>query len=75
MAHAQTGAVRQYQNKIAKNRQSLGLPPEYGAPVMYRRRSLWEKAQPVISAASMFIPGGQFNPTGKGIFNFSGLEV
>ena len=71
MAYAQTGAVRQYQNKIAKNRQSLGLPPEYGAPVMYRKQSLWEKAQPVISAATMFIPGGQFNPYGKGIFNFT----
>ncbi len=52
MAHAQTGAVRQYQNKIAKNRQALGLPPEYGAPVMYRRQSLWEQAQPIVDFAS-----------------------
>ena len=51
MAHAQTGAVRQYQSKIAKNRQSLGLPPEYGAPVMYRRQSLWEQAQPIVDFA------------------------
>ena len=66
MAHAQTGAVRQYQNKIAKNRQALGLPPEYGAPVMYRRQSLWEQAQPMLEFASTVASIG----TGFGGDNF-----
>ena len=52
MAHAQTGVIRQYQNKIATNRQALGLPPEYGAPVQYIGQSLWDKAKPVLDAAS-----------------------
>ena len=71
MAHAQTGAIRQYQSKIAKNRQSLGLPPEYGAPVMYRRQSLWERAQPVLDAASTvmtFATGIPVKPGGQNIF-------
>ena len=33
-AKAKVGATRQYQNYISRNREKLGLPPEYGAPVM-----------------------------------------
>ena len=33
-AKARVGAARQYQNAISTNREKLGLPPEYGAPVM-----------------------------------------
>ena len=71
MAHAQTGAVRQYQNKIAKNRQALGLPPEYGAPVMYRRQSLWERAQPIVDFAStvMTLGGTSLKKDGSTLFD------
>ena len=65
MAHAQTGAVRQYQSKIAKNRQSLGLPPEYGAPIMYRRQSLWEQVQPIVDLAQTAMTFSQ-GPSGQG---------
>ena len=33
-AKARVGAARQYQNAISTNREKLGLPPEYGAPIM-----------------------------------------
>jgi hypothetical protein len=33
-AKAKVGAARQYQNAISTNREKLGLPPEYGAPIM-----------------------------------------
>ena len=33
-AKARVGAARQYQNTISTNREKLGLPPEYGAPIM-----------------------------------------
>lgn len=53
------GITRQYQNKEATNRSKLGLPPEYGPRVMYRKQSLWEKLQPVrdiVGLATPFLP-------------------
>jgi len=50
------GITRQYQNKEATNRSKLGLPPEYGPRVMYRKQSLWEKSQPVRDIVGLAIP-------------------
>ena len=57
------GITRQYQNKEATNRSKLGLPPEYGPRVMYRKQSLWEKLQPVRDIVGLATP---FLNTGTG---------
>ena len=53
-ARAQTASIRQYQKALASNRQELGIMPEWGAPVLYARQSLWEKMQPVLQIGMMF---------------------
>ena len=77
MAVAQTGARRQFQTANAKAREDLGLPPIYGMPVMMPPRDRFTGALQVFQAGmsivTPFIPGGAFNPTGAGLFNFSGV--
>tara|TARA_R100000152_G_C6706509_1_gene134985 strand:+ start:37 stop:594 length:558 start_codon:yes stop_codon:yes gene_type:complete len=51
-ASANQGLDRQYMNKVALNRQKLGLPSEYGPAVFEQQQSPWEKIQPVIGAVS-----------------------
>ena len=51
-ATAMQGIDRKYQNKVAMNRQKLGLPGQYGPAVFERQQSPWEKIQPVLSAVS-----------------------
>ena len=57
------GVTRKYQNMEATNRSKLGLPPEYGPRVMYRKQSLWEKLQPVRDIVGLATP---FLNTGTG---------
>ena len=51
-ASAMQGVDRQYLNQVAKNRQKLGLPGQYGPAVFERQQSPWEKIQPVVQAVS-----------------------
>ncbi len=52
-ARAQIGAQRQLASVRAGNVEKLGLPPEFGPPTQYRRRSFFEKfIQPVVGFAS-----------------------
>ena len=64
-ASANQGLDRQYMNKVALNRQKLGLPSEYGPAVFEQQQSLWQKTAPVREAASfaMSMAGG---PKGDG---------
>ena len=59
-AKAKVGAARQYQNAISTNREKLGLPPEYGAPVMMPPRDTLGMFMNAVSfgmsIASPFIP-------------------
>jgi len=74
---AQEGARRQFQSANAKAREDLGLPPTYGLPVMMpprdRLTGALQIAQTGLSLVTPFIPGGSFNPTGAGLFDFSGV--
>ncbi len=49
-ASATQGLNRKFQNQVALNREKLGLPPEYGAPVMVQQQSLWQKTAPIRDA-------------------------
>lgn len=71
-ASATQGVNRTYMNKVASNREALGLPPQYGPPVMMRGQSTWEKIQPAIQLASLAMGVATFDPTsiGKGWKNF-----
>ena len=64
-ATAMQGIDRKYQNKVAMNRQKLGLPGQYGPAVFERQQSPWERIQPVVQFAktAMTFAGG---PTGQG---------
>ena len=77
MAVAQEGARRQFQTANAQAREDLGLPPIYGMPVMMppkdRLTGALQVFQTGMSIVTPFIPGGAFNPTGAGLFNFSGV--
>ena len=79
MAVAQEGARRQFQNANAQAREDLGLPPIYGMPVMMppkdRLTGAIQVIQTGVALAAPFVPGGSFNPTGAGIFNFSGVPT
>ena len=79
MAVAQEGARRQFQAANAQAREDLGLPPIYGMPVMMppkdRLTGALQVFQTGLSVVTPFIPGGAFNPTGAGLFNFSGLPT
>ena len=58
-ATAMQGIDKKYKNKVAMNRQKLGLPGAYGPAVFERQQSMWEKLQPVVEAVSFatsFIP-------------------
>ena len=55
-ASAMQGITRQYQNKEASNREKLGLPPEYGPRVTYRKRGLFDMIAPLSSIASIATP-------------------
>lgn len=55
-ASAMQGITRQYQNKEASNREKLGLPPEYGPRVTYRKRGLFDMIAPLSNIASIATP-------------------
>ena len=60
MAKAQVGAIRQHQSAIKSNRERLGLPPEYGMPVMMPAKDTMGQFMNALSAglsiASAFGP-------------------
>ena len=58
-ASATQGIDRKYQNKVAMNRQKLGLPGQYGPAVFERQQSPWERIQPVVQAVSTVASFGQ----------------
>ena len=74
MAYFRQGALRKFGAANASAKEALGLPPQYGMPVMMpptnRLGGALQIAQAGISLATPFVPGGAFNPTGAGIFNF-----
>jgi len=51
-ASAMQGVDRKYLNQVAKNRQKLGLPGQYGPAVFEKQQSPWERIAPVVSAVS-----------------------
>jgi hypothetical protein len=51
-ASATQGINKKYQNKVAMNRQKLGLPGQYGPAVFERQQSPWERIAPVVSAVT-----------------------
>ena len=66
MAYAQEGAVRKFQAKQAEGREKLGLPAQYGAPVMMPPTNrLGGALQIASSVASIYSGFG-----GTGLFNF-----
>ena len=58
-ATAMQGIDRKYLNKVAMNRQKLGLPGQYGPAVFERQKSPWERIQPVLQAVSF--PTGTYS--------------
>ena len=74
MAYFKQGATRKFQAANASAKEALGLPPQYGMPVMMpptnRLGGALQIAQAGLSLATPFVPGGAFNPTGAGIFKF-----
>ena len=60
-ATAMQGIDRKYQNQVAKNRQKLGLPGQYGPAVFERQQSPWERIQPVVQAVSTVASIGSGN--------------
>ena len=60
-ASANQGLDRQYMNKVAMNRQKLGLPSEYGPAVFEQQQSPWERIQPVVQAAQTVASIGSGN--------------
>jgi len=60
-ASAIKGINRKYLNKVSANRQKLGLPPEYGAPVFEQQASLWERTAPIREAVSFAMSFGGGN--------------
>ena len=65
-ASAIQGVNRTYNNKVAANREALGLPPQYGPPVMMRGASTWEKIQPAVQLATLAMGVATFDPTSIG---------
>ena len=65
-ASAIQGVNRTYMNKVASNREALGLPPQYGPPVMMRGQSTWEKIQPAVQLATLAMGVATFDPTSIG---------
>ena len=67
------GIDRVYQNKVAMNRNKLGLPKEYGPAVFERQQSMWEKIQPVVQFAStvMGMPTGSNTQGATNIFGWN----
>jgi len=63
-ATAMLGIDRKFQNKVAMNRQKLGLPGTYGPAVFEQQQSTWQKFQPVLSAASTVASLATGIPTG-----------
>jgi hypothetical protein len=55
-AKAKVGATRQYQNYISRNREKLGLPPEYGAPVMMPPKDTLGMFMNAVSFGMQFFP-------------------
>ena len=61
------GIDREYQNKVAMNRQKLGLPGQYGPAVFERQQSPWERIKPVFEFASA-VTGNYSSATGQPMF-------
>ena len=69
MSTALQGVGRQYENKLAMNRERLGLPPTYGPAVGYLKQSLWQRTAPVREMIA-FATGTTVNSDGDNIFGF-----
>ena len=63
-ASATQGIDRKYQNKVAMNRQKLGLPGQYGPAVFEKQQSPWERIQPVVQFAQTAMSFATGIPTG-----------
>ena len=83
MARRQQARIRQYQVARAKAINSIGVRPEYGAPVLMpptnRLGGALELASTALSVATPFLPGGGisklFSSLGKGGLNYNPLDV
>ena len=79
MAYAQEGAVRKFQAAQARGREKLGLPAQYGAPVMMpptnRLGGALQIASQVASIYSGFGGEGLFDFGGKGGFKFGKTAI
>jgi hypothetical protein len=74
-ASANQGLDRQYMNKVALNRQKLGLPAEYGPAVFEQQQSPWERIQPVVQAAQTVASFTTFGAPLPGSSGTSGLQL
>ena len=70
-ASANQGLDRQYMNKVALNRQKLGLPPEYGPAVFEQQQSLWQKTAPIRDMASFAVSMATGMPDVKDALNIT----
>ena len=68
-ASANQGLDRQYMNKVAMNRQKLGLPAEYGPAVFEQQQSLWQKTAPIRDMASFAVSMATGMPDVKSALN------
>ena len=83
MARRQQARLRQYQGARAKAINSIGVRPEYGAPVLMpptnRLGGALELASTALSVATPFLPGGGisklFSGLGKGGLDYNPLDV
>ena len=70
MAYAQEGAQRKFQAAQARGREKLGLPAQYGAPVMMPPTNRLGGALQIASQVASIYSG--FG--GQGLFNFGGTK-
>ena len=69
LAYAQQGAVRKFQAAQAKGREKLGLPAQYGAPVMMPPTNRLGGALQIASQVASIYSG-----FGGGSLNFGGFK-
>jgi hypothetical protein len=58
LARAEIGALNQWQSQNAKNREKLGLPPNFGPQVIKENPSFFDKVQPALMIAGAALSGG-----------------
>ena len=58
LARAEIGALNQWQSQNAKNREKLGLPPNFGPQVIKENPSFFDKVQPALMIGGAVLSGG-----------------